>query len=215
MDGADVCRSSSRASRRPPDIISAVAILDPRWRGRKWRHPGPGESFSTPIVVVVENGGPSASGRHLGWPHFRVPGMRSSKMAAGSGRAAIFHHHHNGVEKLSLYYFRSHLTTEVLWNLRSSGKVLVSGIVLLAVVMLPTRDPQAGKMIVVWIHPAIRCWFSNLAREWERISMHSRNGRIWGRVRGYFGGLLDSFIHVVPIHVVPLHSPNGRPFACL
>ena len=28
------------------------------------------------------------------------PGMRSSKMAAGSGRAAIFHHHHNTVRKV-------------------------------------------------------------------------------------------------------------------
>ena len=29
----------------------------------------------------------------------RNPEMRSSKMAAGSGRAAIFHHHHNGGRK--------------------------------------------------------------------------------------------------------------------
>ena len=28
------------------------------------------------------------------------PGMRSSKMAAGSGRVAIFHHHHNRVRKV-------------------------------------------------------------------------------------------------------------------
>ena len=89
MDEADVCRTSSRASRRPLDVISTVAILDPRWRGRKWRHPGPGAVFSTPIVAVAQNGGPSASGRHLGWPHLREPEMRSSKMATGSGRAAI------------------------------------------------------------------------------------------------------------------------------
>ena len=30
---------------------------------------------------------------------FPVPQMRSSKMAAGSGRVAIFHHHHNGDRK--------------------------------------------------------------------------------------------------------------------
>ena len=95
MDGADVCRTSSRASRRPLDVISTVAILDPRWRGRKWRHPGPGAVFSTPIVAVAQNGGPSASGRHLGWPHLREPEMRSSKMATGSGRAAILRHRHN------------------------------------------------------------------------------------------------------------------------
>ena len=99
MDGADVCRTSSRASRRPLDVISTVAILDPRWRGRKWRHPGPGASFSTPIVAVAQDGGPSASGRHLGWPHLREPEMRSSKMATGSGRAAILRHRHNGGRK--------------------------------------------------------------------------------------------------------------------
>ena len=99
MDGADVCRTSSRASRRPPDVISAVAILDPRWRRRKWRHPGPGAGFSSPIVAVAQNGGPSASGRHLGWPHLREPEMRSSKMATGSGRAAILRHHHNRARK--------------------------------------------------------------------------------------------------------------------
>ena len=90
MDGADVCRTSSRASRRPPYVISTVAILDQRWLRRKWCHPGPGAGFSTPIAEAEENGGPSASGRHLGWPHFRFPQMRSSKMATGSGRAAIF-----------------------------------------------------------------------------------------------------------------------------
>ena len=99
MDEADVCRTSSRASRRPLDVISTVAILDPRWRGRKWRHPGPGAAFSSPIVAVAQDGGPSASGRHLGWPHLREPEMRSSKMATGSGRAAILRHRHNGARK--------------------------------------------------------------------------------------------------------------------
>ena len=46
------------------------------WRrhldSQKWRQTGHGENFSNRIVVVVENGGPSASGRHLGWPHFWV-----------------------------------------------------------------------------------------------------------------------------------------------
>ena len=95
MDGADVCRTS----RRPPDVISTVAILDPRWRGRKWRHPGPGARFSIPIAEAEENGGPSASGRHLGGPHLRETEMRSSKMATGSGRAAIFLHLRNGDRK--------------------------------------------------------------------------------------------------------------------
>ena len=99
MDGADVCRTSSRASRRPPDVIAAVAILDSRWRRRKWHQPGLGVLFSIPSEVEVENGGPSASGRHLGWPHLQEPEMRSSKMATGSGRAAIFHLHLNGDRK--------------------------------------------------------------------------------------------------------------------
>ena len=99
MDEADVCRTSSRASRRPLDVISTVAILDPRWRGRKWRHPGPGAVLSSPIVAVAQDGGPSASGRHLGWPHLREPEMRSSKNATGSGRAAILRHRHNGARK--------------------------------------------------------------------------------------------------------------------
>ena len=99
MDGAYVCRTSSRASRRPPDVIAAVAILDSRWRRRKWHQPGLGVLFSIPSEVEVENGGPSASGRHLGWPHLQEPEMRSSKMATGSGRAAIFHLHLNGDRK--------------------------------------------------------------------------------------------------------------------
>ena len=99
MDGADVCRTSSRASRRPPDVISTAAILNPRWRRRKWHQPGLGVLFSTPIAEAEENGGPSASGRHLGWPHFRFPQMRSSKMATGSGRAAIFLRLRNGGRK--------------------------------------------------------------------------------------------------------------------
>ena len=60
-------------SRRPPDVICGAAIFDSRWRRWKWRHPEPGAGFSIPSEVEVENGGPSASGRHLGWPHFRFP----------------------------------------------------------------------------------------------------------------------------------------------
>ena len=108
--GADVCRTSSWASRRPPDVISAVAILDPRWRRRKWRHPGPGAVFSIPIAEAEENGGPSASGRHLGWPHFRFPQMRSSKMATGSGRAAIFLRLRNGDRKNRPILLTCHVT---------------------------------------------------------------------------------------------------------
>ena len=71
MDGADVCGTSSRASRRPPNVTCGAAILDPRWRRRKWHQPGLGASFSIPIEGEVQNGDPSASGGHLGWPHLR------------------------------------------------------------------------------------------------------------------------------------------------
>ena len=114
MDGADVCRTSSRASRRPPDVIAAVAILDSRWRRRKWHQPGLGVLFSIPSEVEVENGGPSASGRHLGWPHLQEPEMRSSKMATGSGRAAIFHLHLNGDRKK--YPILPYRYNTLLWN---------------------------------------------------------------------------------------------------
>ena len=49
-----------------------------------------GRVFRPPLRSEEENGGPSASGGHLGWPHFRFPQMRSPKMATGSGGAAIF-----------------------------------------------------------------------------------------------------------------------------
>ena len=57
--------------RRPPDVICGTAILDLRWRRWKWCHPRLGEVFWTPIEAEAQNGGPSASGRHLGWPHLR------------------------------------------------------------------------------------------------------------------------------------------------
>ena len=76
----------------------------PRWRRRKWRQPRLGENFSIPIAAAAENGGPSASGRHLGWPRNRK--MRSSTMATGSGRAAIFHSRCNRDRTFFLYYWR-------------------------------------------------------------------------------------------------------------
>ena len=67
--------------------------------------PRPGESFSTPIVVVVENGGPSTSGRHLGWPHSREwghPRWRPEAEGPPFSTTTTM-----GVEKLSLYYYDS------------------------------------------------------------------------------------------------------------
>ena len=62
---------SSRASWRPPNVTCGAAILDSRWRRRKWRQPGLGVLFSIPIEGEVQNGDPSASGGHFGWPHLR------------------------------------------------------------------------------------------------------------------------------------------------
>ena len=106
MDGADVCRTSSRASRRPPDVISTAAILNPRWRRRKWRHPGPGARFSTPIV---EGGGK--------WRPFRFRSPSWMTSFAGTGNEVIQDGDRKrkgrhfpppstmGVEKSALYYY--------------------------------------------------------------------------------------------------------------
>ena len=101
MDGADVCRTS----RRPPDVIFDLAILDPRWRGRKWRHPGPGARFSTPIAA-----------RGAKWRPFRFRSPSWMTSFAGTGNEVIQHGDRKrkgrhfapraamGVEKRALYY---------------------------------------------------------------------------------------------------------------
>ena len=105
MDGADVCRTSSRASRRPPDVISTIAILNPRWRRRKWRHPGPGARFSIPIE---EWGGK--------WRPFRFRSPSWVTSFVGTGNEVIQDgrrkrkgrhfppHSSMGIEKRALYY---------------------------------------------------------------------------------------------------------------
>ena len=105
MDGADVCGTSSRTSRRPPDVISAVAILDPRWRRRKWRHPGPGAGFSIPIAV-----------RGAKWRPFRFRSPSWMTSSAGPGNEVIQDGDRKrkgrhfaprtamGIEKPALYY---------------------------------------------------------------------------------------------------------------
>ena len=106
MDGADVCRTSSRASRRPPDVISTIAILNPRWRRRKWRHPGPGARFSIPIE---EWGGK--------WRPFRFRSPSWVTSFVGTGNEVIQDgrrkrkgrhfppHSSMGIEKRALYYW--------------------------------------------------------------------------------------------------------------
>ena len=93
--GADVCITS----RRPSDVTCGAAILDSRWRRRKWRQPRLGAAFSIPIVVVVENGDPSASGRHLGWPHLRNRKWGHPRWRPEAEGPPFFHHHYNGDRK--------------------------------------------------------------------------------------------------------------------
>ena len=105
--------TSSWESQRPPDVTCGAAILIPRWRRRKWRQPRPGAAFSTPIAVAVENGGPSSSGRHLGWPHLRNrkwghPRWRPEAEGPPFSTATGI-----GIEKAALYY--SHLQYVYRW----------------------------------------------------------------------------------------------------
>ena len=118
MDGADVCRTSSRASRRPPDVISTAAILNPRWRRRKWRHPGPGARFSTPIV---EGGGK--------WRPFRFRSPSWMTSFAGTGNEVIQDGDRKrkgrhfpppstiGVEKRALYYSYHTMSYHIIYHI--------------------------------------------------------------------------------------------------
>ena len=104
MDGADVCRTSSRSSRRPPNVTCGAAILDSRWRRRKWRQPGLGVLFSTPIEGEVQNGGPTASGHHLGWPHFRFRKWGHPRWRPEAEGPPFCTSPSMGIEKSTLYY---------------------------------------------------------------------------------------------------------------
>ena len=84
--------------------MCGAAILIPIWRRRKWRQPRLGAAFSIPIKVEVENGGPSASGRHLGWPHFQFrewghPRWRPEAEGPPFSTSTLM-----GIEKAALYY---------------------------------------------------------------------------------------------------------------
>ena len=127
--------------------------------------------------MEVENGGPSASGRHLGWPHaqFPVPGMRSSKMATGSGRAAIFHLHLNGDRKVLPSSWLTLFPAPPSWNQNGGATSNVW-----RTLELPW-NPQKGVVLVqkrpvdVWSN----FFFYFLRSIWSLASPnHSRNG--WG-----------------------------------
>ena len=92
-------------SRRPPDVICGAAIFDSRWRRWKWRHPEPGAGFSTPSEVEVENGCPSASGRHLEWPHFGNRKWGHPRWRPEAEGPPFSTSTSLGIEKPALYYW--------------------------------------------------------------------------------------------------------------
>ena len=106
----------SRFCRRPPDVTCGAAILIPRWRRGKWRQPRPGAAFSIPIAEAEEKGGPSASGRHLGWPHLRNrkwghPRWRPEAEGPPFSSASAM-----GIEKAALYYSPTHNSFQYLFR---------------------------------------------------------------------------------------------------
>ena len=164
MDGADVCRTS----RRHPDVISALAILDPRWRGRKWRHPGPGARFSIPIAA-----------RGAKWRPFRFRSPSWMTSFAGTGNEVIQDGDRKrkgrhfapraamGIEKRALYYYSRRMRNTQLYV---SGKRPMHRFVWVIMKLLGKGD---GCVIIirspqyVWNDPEIY---------WQNRSTSSHNG---------------------------------------
>ena len=86
------------------NVTCGAAILDPRWRRRKWHQPGLGASFSIPIEGEVQNGDPSASGGHLGWPHLRNRKWGHPRWPPEAEGPPFCTSPSMGIEKLALYY---------------------------------------------------------------------------------------------------------------
>ena len=63
----------------PADFISGAANLDPRWH-RNRRYLSPEQDVWSPVVAVVQDGGPSASGRPLGRLNFNRTSYRPQRM---------------------------------------------------------------------------------------------------------------------------------------
>ena len=102
------------------------------------------------------------------------PGMRSSKMAAGSGRAAIFHHHHNMVRKVLPMSCLTSFPVPPSWNQDGGATSSV-----LRMSELPW-NPQKG-VVLVQKHPVDLWSYIFLLFEKHLIvslPSHSWNG--WG-----------------------------------
>ena len=114
MGEADVCRTSSFEFGRSTDVISAAAILDPRWRRRKWRHTRYG------VLFRPYCGGGKRRPFRFRSPSwitlFVEPEMGLLKKATWSGRAAIFHHRQKAVEKVPYTTHMGHCSSSsFLW----------------------------------------------------------------------------------------------------
>ena len=90
-----------------------------------------------PLVAVARNGGPSASGRYLGWPHYRFLCARSCTISTGSGNEVIqdrVRSWNNGVRCMSLYSHGnqkrkgSHIAPPPQWGLTNTPQVLYEAI---------------------------------------------------------------------------------------
>ena len=160
MDGADVCRTSSRASRRPPDVTCGAAILDSRWERRKWRQPRLGAAFSTPIEEWGARWRPFRFRRPSWMTSFAEPRMRSSKMAAGSGRAAI-------------------LLLTPQWGSKRPPYTTSASLAL----CLGT-SPVTGHLWNIAVQPAVGCYnsWANIRRSGcsPQVEISLWNGTMWG-----------------------------------
>ena len=113
IGGAGVWRASSRESRCPPDVIPTAAILDDAIQdggGGNDVIQDLGYFFHCLLQSAEEDGGPSASGRHLGWPHLlrNWTGNANEVIQDGdqkrNGRHLLLHSE-IGCEKSTLNYF--------------------------------------------------------------------------------------------------------------
>ena len=84
--------------------------LDSKMAAPKMTSIRTGESFWSPIEAEAQNGGPSASGRHLGWPHFRNRKWGHPRWRPEAEGPPFCASASKGLQKLSLYY--SHEVTK-------------------------------------------------------------------------------------------------------
>ena len=85
-----------------------------------------GRVFGPPLRCAVQNGGPSASGRHLGWPYFRFHKWGHPRWRPEAEGSPFCTAHRNGVQKLSpslgwRHFRRRHLGSKMAVPQMTSG----------------------------------------------------------------------------------------------